>query len=175
MKRSIFNFQFSIFKREEGFTFIELLIFMGIFSILMLAMFQLLIAIFDVQLESQGTSAVSRDGRYILNRLTYDIKNATTVTNPGLGSQGQSLSLKEGVTTYTYELTNGNLTLTNSTTGTTDQLNSINTSVSNLNFLTLSDISTQNKTVTVSFTINSKVLRREGINTESFNITMGTR
>ena len=164
-----------IFKKQKGFTLIELLIYMGIFSILIVAMFQLLTAIFDVQLESQSTASVSQDGRFILNRLTYDIKNATTITNPSRGGQGQSLALSDGTTTYTYNLSNNNLTLTNSTTGTTDQLNSVNTTVSSLNFLRLSDTSGENNTVTVSFTLNSKVIRRSGINTESFKITVGTR
>lgn len=164
-----------IFKKQKGFTLIEVLIFMGIFSILLLAMFQLLTSIFDVQLESQSTAVVSKDGRYILNRLTYDIKNATIVISPGAGNQGQSLIISDGTTIYTYQLSNGNLTLTNSVTGTIDQLNSVNTSISNLNFLTLSDANAQNKTVTASFTINSKIIERKGINTESFNITVGTR
>ncbi len=164
-----------IFNKNKGFTLIEVLIFMGIFSILILVMFQLLTSIFDVQLESQSTSAVSKDGRYILNRLTYDIKNSAIVTSPSSGSQGQSLVISDGNTTYTYSLSNGNLTLTNSITGTSDQLNSVNTLVSSLNFLTLSDTNTQNKTVTVSFTVNSKVIERKGINTQSFNLTVGTR
>ena len=164
-----------IFKKQKGFTLIELLIFTGIFSILILAMLQLLTSIFDVQLESQSTSVVSKNGRYILNRLTHDIKNATIVTSPSLGNQGQNLIVSDGVTTYTYQLSNANLTLTNSITGTTDQLNSVNTSISNLNFLTLSDTNAQNKTVTASFTIRSKIIERKGVNTESFNITVGTR
>lgn len=166
---------FLILNKNKGFTLIELLIFMGIFSILMLSMFQLLTSIFDVQLESQSTSVVSQDGRYILNRLTYDIKNATIVTTPGVGFQGQTLIISDGITTNTYNLSNGNLTITNSTTRLTDQLNSFNTTVSNLNFLTLSDSELTNKTITASFTLKSKVIRRQGLNTESFNITIGTR
>ncbi|HYM65619.1 MAG TPA: prepilin-type N-terminal cleavage/methylation domain-containing protein [Candidatus Sulfotelmatobacter sp.] len=165
----------NIFKKQTGFTLIELLIFMGIFSILILSMFQLLTSIFDVQLESQSTSVVSQDGRFILNRLTYDIKNSTSVTTPGVGNQGQTLAVYDGVKTFTYRLSNGNLTLTNSLTGATDQLNSFNTSVSNLNFLTLSDNGSGSETVTISFTINSKVTRRGGINTENFTMTQGTR
>ena len=174
-KKLIKNLKFKIKNYKKGFTLIELLIYMSIFSMLIIMMFQLLTSILDVQLESQSTSAVSQDGRFILNRLTYDIKNAKTVTSPSIGSQGQSLVISDGNTTYTYNLSNNNLTLTNSVTGTTDQLNSVNTSVSSLNFLTLSDVKAENKTVTVSFTIDSKVTRRSGINTESFKITVGTR
>lgn len=164
-----------IFRKQKGFTLIELLIYMGIFSILITAMFQLLTSIFDVQLETQSTTSVSQDGRFILNRLAYDIKNATIVTSPDVGGQGQSLVVSNGTTTYTYNLFGDNLTLTNSTTGTIDQLNSVNTTVSNLKFLRLSDTNNQYNTVTVSFTLNSKTIKRSGINTESFDTTVGTR
>lgn len=175
MIKEFVNCKLRIENCQKGFTLIELLIFMGIFSILILSLFQLLTSIFDVQLESQSSSSVSQDGRYILNRLSYDIKNSTSITTPNAGSQGQTLVIYDGTKTFTYSLSNGNLTLTNSATGTTDQLNSFNTSVSNLNFLTLSDTEGTSKTVTVSFTINSKVIRRGGINTETFSTSLGTR
>lgn len=164
-----------LFKKQKGFTLIELLIFMGIFSILILSIFQLLISIFDVQLESQSTSDVSRDGRFIVNRLSYDIKNAKTITSPGLGIQGQNLVISDQSAVYTYSLSNGNLILTNSATETTDNLNSVNTTISNLNFLRLADTNNENNTITVSFTINSKVAKRSGVNTQDFNVTLGTR
>lgn len=165
----------NILKKQKGFTLVELLIFMGIFSILVLSMFQLLISIFDVQLESQSTSVVSQDGRFILNRLTYDIKNAKVVTTPTVGGQGQNLVISDQTAVYTYGLSDGNLTLTNSVTGTTDNLNSINTTISNLAFLRLSDTNNENNTITVSFTINSKVAKRSGEATRDFRVTLGTR
>ena len=164
------------FKNNKGFTLIELLIFMGIFSILLVALFEMFGAIFDVQLESQSTSAVAVDGRYITNKLTVDIKNAISVTTPSSGSQGASLVISDGVTTYTYVLSNGNLNLTNSTLGTTDQLNSVNTKVTSLNFLRLSDTNSQNRnTITATFTINSTTKKRSGVVAETFKFTAGTR
>jgi len=163
-------------KKQRGFTLIELTIFMGIFSILILALFQLLISVFDVQLEAQSTASVTQDGRYILNRFTYDVTSSTTITNPNLGPSGQSLVMSDGTTTYTYSLSNGNLMLTNSVLGTTDQLNSTNTTVASLSFLRLSDTSGKNiNTITLNLTLNSKVVRRNGVNTESFKTTAGIR
>ncbi|PIP74480.1 MAG: hypothetical protein CO135_01035 [Candidatus Levybacteria bacterium CG_4_9_14_3_um_filter_35_16] len=174
-KKLIKNLNLKIKDYEKGFTLIEIIIYMGIFSILIVAMLQLLTAVFDVQLESQSTASVSQDGRFILNKLTNDIKKAKIITSPNIGNQGQSLVISDGTTIYTYNLLSENLTLTNSTTGTTDQLNSVDTTVSNLNILRLADTSGQNNTLTVSFIINSKVLRRNGVNTENFRITVGTR
>lgn len=163
-------------KKQKGFTLIELTIFMGIFSILILALFQLLISVFDVQLEAQSTASVTQDGRYILNRFTYDVKNSTTITSPNLGATGSALIMSDGTTTYTYSLSSGNLMLTNSVLGTTDQLNSVNTTVASLSFLRLSDTNGKNiNTITLNLTLNSKVIRRNGVNTESFKTTAGIR
>jgi len=164
------------FKNQKGFTLIELSIFMGIFSILIFALFQLLISIFDVQLEAQSTAVVTQDGRYILNRFAYDVNNSTSIISPSLGVTGQSLVMSNGTNTYTYSLSNGNLTLTASPSGTTDNLNSVNTTISNLSFLRLSDINGKNiNTITATFTINSKIIRRSGVNTENFKTTVGIR
>lgn len=163
-------------KKQKGFTLIELTIFMGMFSILILALFQLLISVFDVQLEAQSTASVTQDGRYILNRFTYDVKNSTTITSPNLGVTSQSLVMSDGTTTYTYSLSNGNLVLINSVLGTTDKLNSVNTIVSGLSFLRLSDTNGKNiNTITFTFTLNSKTIRRNGANTENFKTTAGIR
>lgn len=164
---------------DKGFTLIELLIFIGIFTILITSLFELLITVFDVQLESQSTSVVSQDGRYILNKLAHDIKNATSVTTPIAGSQSATLVISDGTTTYTYALSGNNLTLNNSTLGATDQLNSINTTVSNLSFLTLTNINADKLrnfyTVSVSFTLNSVALKRSGEASKTYNLTVGTR
>lgn len=163
-------------KSQRGFTLIELLLYMGVFSMLLVMLFQLLTSIFDVQLESESTSSVSQDARYILNRITYDISQGDAITTPNvLGGQGEVLQISIGSITYTYSLTDGNLMLNNSVLGTTDQLNSVNTTVSNVNFLRLGDINNENDTVSVSFTLTSKTVKRGGPASGDFKTTVGTR
>ncbi len=162
-------------KNQKGFTLVELLLFMGIFSILMVALFQLLTSIFDVQFESQSTAGVSQDGRFILNRLSYDIGKAISFTNPDIGSQSSTLQFSDGTKTLTYSLVNGNLTLASTPSGTVDELNSFNTSVSNVSFLRLADTSNKNDTITASFTITSKVIRRGETESQNFKTTVGIR
>lgn len=164
-----------IFRNQKGFTLVELLLYMGIFSILIVALFQLLSSILDVQLESQSTAGVSQDGRFIVNRLSYDIQRSTSIISPSLGSQGQSMQLSDGTTTYSYTLTNGNLILTSTPPGTVDELNSYNTSVSNINFLRLGNAGGLADTITVSFTLTSKIIRRGGAPSKNFKTTIGIR
>lgn len=167
---------FKVFKNNKGFTLVETLLYIGIFSILIVVLFQLLSSIFDVQLESQSTSSVAQDSRFILNRFSYDIGQADTIVSPiSLGSQSDSLQFSKESTTYTYSLVNGNLILANSSLGISDELNSTNTTVSNLNFLRLSDTNGNNDTVSISFTLTSKIIKRGGASSENFTITMGTR
>jgi hypothetical protein len=164
-----------IIKNQKGFSFIEIILYMGIFSILMLAMFQLLTTVFDVQLESQSTSNVPQDGRYLLNKLSYEIGKTKNITSPSIGSSSAVMKLSDGAITDTYSLSDGNLILTSSPSGAIDQLNSYNTIVSNLNFLRLADIYGKNDTVTISFTITSKVIKRGGAAAQNYKITVGTR
>jgi prepilin-type N-terminal cleavage/methylation domain-containing protein len=174
-QKLIKNLKFKLKNYQKGFTLIELIIFMGIFSILIMVLFQLLTSIIDVQTESQTTAYVSQDGRYILNKFTYDLRNATSIVSPNIGNQAQTLVISDGVATYTYNLSNGDLIFTNSALNFTDQLNSANTTVSNLNFLRLADTQGKENTITISFTLNSKTVKRSGADSESFRTTIGTR
>ena len=165
-----------VFKNQKGFTLVELLIYIGIFSILILVLFQLLSLIFDVQLESQSSSSVTQDSRFIINRLSYDLGQAEVVTVPDfLASASSTLQFSKNNTAYTYSLQNGKITLTNSGQGTIDELNSHNTTVSNLIFTRLSDSESENSTVTMSFTLTSTIIKRGEVASEDFTITVGTR
>lgn len=161
-------------RNHKAFTLIELLIFMGIFSILSIVLFQLLLTIFDVELESQSTSTLTQDSRFILNRFFYDISNSSSITSPGVGSTSSTLQFTNSSATYTYSLSGGNLIISSGSNS--DQLNSINTSVSSVSFLTRGDTSGKNlKTVTLSVTLKSRILRRGATSSASFQTTVATR
>src|SRR5438094_795700 len=90
-------------KLEQGFTLIEFLMYIGIFSILLVALFQLFTTILDIQSESQATSSVDEDGKFILSRLSYDIQRTNAIVTPAsVGQQGSTLQLTIGGASYTY-------------------------------------------------------------------------
>jgi prepilin-type N-terminal cleavage/methylation domain-containing protein len=173
----IHNSKFIIQNSKKGFTMVELLLYMGIFSILLVVLMQLFGSILDVHLESQATSSVSQDGNYIFSRLSYDVRQATAIASPSLGASGSTLQITGGSANYTYSLSGNNLMLTNNTTGTTDQLNSTNTTISSVTFKTLGNGAVGNKsTVQVIMTVKSKTLRKGGVNqTKTFQTTIGVR
>src|SRR5579859_4809889 len=75
---------FKKLKNQKGVTLIELIIYMGIFSTLLMVLVQLFGSIVNVSLESQSNSSVSQDSRFILSRMSYDIRLAdpTSFTQP---------------------------------------------------------------------------------------------
>lgn len=163
--------------RSRGFTLVELLLYMGIFSILVVALFQLFTSIIDTQIESQSSSSVFLDGQYILNRFKYDMDRAKNIITPSSpGGQETTSKLSIGNATYTYSLVAGNLTLTDDVASTTAQLNSTDTTVSNINFTRLSDTQGKNTdTLTISFMLTSNIIKRGGPKAGNFKTTVGIR
>jgi prepilin-type N-terminal cleavage/methylation domain-containing protein len=104
-----------IFKKRKGFTLIELLLYMGIFSILLTVSLQMFGSVFELQLESQATSSVDVDGKFILNRFGYDITRADSITIPvSVGQSSSSMTIVINGQSFSYGLSGGNLNLTNS-------------------------------------------------------------
>jgi len=162
---------------KQGFTLVELLLYMGIFSILVVALFQLFTSIIDTQIESQSSSSVFLDGQYILSRFRYDLQRAKSILTPSSpGAQETTTKFSIDNFTYTYSLVGGNLSLTNDVASTTGQLNSADTTVSNLNFIRLSDTQGKNNdTLSISFRLTSNIIKRGGPKAENFKTTVGIR
>lgn len=158
---------------RKGFTLVELLIFMGILTILLTVLTQVFTMILDSQLESQADSSVDQDGKYIINRLTYDLNNAQNINIPSIpGQQGETLQLVIGGINYAYSLNNGNMQLSDG--NTTENLNSFNTNVSGVNFLRLGNPGGKNS-IKITFTLTSKTIKNSGQEQEIFSTTLGLR
>jgi type II secretory pathway pseudopilin PulG len=172
MLRKILNFHFSTLK-FCGLTLVELLIYMGLLMILVGILATVFGSIIDVQLESKATSSVDQDGRYIISRLIYDFQSASSSTSailsPLAGQQSSTLQMKINSINYTYSSSSGNLTLTNS--NGTDNLNSSETSISNVSFQRIGT-GTTNDTIKVNFTLTSKTQRVSGPETQSYQTTL---
>ena len=163
-------------KSGAGFTLVELLLYMGIFSILLVVLLQIFTSILSVHAESQATSSVNQDGSYIMARLSSDVRQASTVVIPTLGASSNSLHITGNAIDETYSVNGGNLLLTNNSTGTTDQLNSVNTTIS-INFTALGNSGPNSKvTVQIVLTTTSKIVRvGSNLQTQTFETTVGTR
>ena len=160
-------------KQKTGFTLVELIIYFGIFSFLLLILTSVFTSSLSSQLESESLSSVEQDGRFILLRLARDIQSASSITVPANpGSNSSDLQLTIDGQNYIYSLSGDNLILTNN--NGVNNLNNFNTIVSDLAFSRIGNPNGKN-TIKISFITTTKT-NLNGVNEfKEFETTIGTR
>ncbi len=156
----------------QGFTIVELLVYAGILVVFIYMLTNMFTAVIDMQLESESTSAVVQDSRYILSRLNYDIKRASSIVLPGaLGEESSTLIIQIGSTNYTYSISGGAIQLAGE--NGIGVLNSDRTQISGLSFRRYGNINGKHS-VRVAFTVTSTTQRiGSGSESQSFQTTIG--
>lgn len=123
-------------KNARGFTIIELIVYIGLSSILIALMSQIFLATLGVRIESQSTTNVQQDARFMLSRVAYDVRRASSITAPPSGQTGSTLTLvinEQGADqTYTYSIQGTDLLL--AVGGDADSVNSNGTKIESLAF-----------------------------------------
>ncbi|MEK7452993.1 MAG: prepilin-type N-terminal cleavage/methylation domain-containing protein [Patescibacteria group bacterium] len=92
-------------KANRGFSILELLIYMAIFSIISLALIDIIGALSRGWTRSQVEAEVQQNLRYAVNSISQDIKNASSVTTPDVNLSSNNLDLNLGGVSYKYFLT----------------------------------------------------------------------
>ncbi len=165
--RSILNL------KQSGFTLVELLIYMGLLSILILIFTEIFTSIIENQLSSKNTSNVADDGRYVYSRFIYDVTRASSIQEPALfGSSSANLALLIDGEEYTYSASGGSLLVTNPSGS--YALNGYGTSVSNLLFTKVGTDSAKD-TVRINFTISGNINKQGISDSQQFQTTAGLR
>ncbi len=158
---------------SKAFTLVELLIFMAIFSVILVVLTSLFAAIVQQQLETQGMSAVETDATYLLGRLQYDFDRADDIVLPEIsGDTSDSLTLVIGGLDYTYSLTGTTLEMT--TPSGTVSLTSPRTQVSDVSFHRAGNDSGV-PTIQVLITISSTAVNSTGSETRTIDTSFATR
>lgn len=140
---------------RKAFTIIELLIYMGLVSVLLVVIGQILYSSLEAQLDSQSVSAAHQDGLYLLSRLGYDIRRATDLTSPATaGQDAASFTLNFGGQSSVYDLTDSRLNVTVG--GVTSQLSSFDTRVTAFSVTRLSNPGGR-PSLAVNFTLESVI------------------
>src|SRR3989338_4665964 len=139
-----------------GFTLLELVLYIGIFSILLMVFVQFFSSILDVGQESAAISSVNQDSQFILDRLSFDIHRAQSITTPGvLGEITNSLQIAIDGINYTYYLGSGNLLLSNDSG--INMLNGFDTTVSNVTFRKIGNIGGKDTIILSTATVGDSV------------------
>ncbi len=153
--------------KKSGFTIVELILYMGLFSIFITVLTSIFISILDVQTKSESTSSVQQDSRFLFSRMIYDIHRASTINTPAsAGQTSQSLTLVIGGSTYTYALTGEALTLT--VDGVTESLSGYATQVSGFSVTRIGN-PTGKHTLSLNMTVTDQT------ESKSYQITVGLR
>jgi len=159
--------------KRNGFTLIELIIYVGIFSILIVMLSQLFLTTIEQQATYQTVSTLDRESRYVLNRLTYDIHRTEQIQNPGtVGSTSSTLRLVIDGNTYTYGTSTNRLALIHPLGN--DYLTSNEASISGLTFTRLGN-SGGNNSIQVTFTLESQTVVRSQPRRQTYQTTISTR
>lgn len=158
-------------KTMKGFTLVEMIISTSILSILMLVLSNAFGSLIDIQLSSSAKSSVDQDGRYIMLKLSRNVQDASAIVGPASPGSSISATLKSAVDSlnYTYSLNSGNLQVVSN--GTPINLNSYDTTISNLNFIR-SGVGDNTDTLQVKFTVTSKTLLKGQPQIKTYQTTL---
>jgi competence protein ComGC len=163
---------FSLSKNDKGYTLVELLLYFALVSLLFIQLTSLFITVLEAKQDAHATSAVERDGQFILARMAYDIQRASAVTTPAsLGQQSSQLQLTINGTSYTYHVVNNKLYLTR---GAEELLLSATTEAANFTVLRVGNLGGKH-TLKISFDSISQIQEAEGKETRTYQTTVGLR
>jgi len=158
-------------RKSSGFTLVELIIYMALLSAFLLVLTNIFTAVLRVRVDSQSSSSVEQDGRFILARLAYDINRATTDTVPN----PTSLNLTISGQTYSYVLNGTNLQLTQPG-SLVDSLNGSGSQITSLSFQKIANTGGKEDTIKIQLSLQSSAVA-QGATREirSFSTTVGRR
>jgi len=163
----------TVINKIKGFTLVELLLYMGLFSLLTVVLTDILVTTVNIQLTSSSSNNIVQDGRYIYSRFIYDINQAQSVILPqNLGDGSNSLEFTKNGNSYSYTLEMGNIILTDHTGS--YQLNGYDTSISDLSFRRIGNINGKH-TFRINFTISGKTTVNGNTEIRHFQTTAGLR
>jgi len=159
--------------RQAGFTLVELALYGGLLSILLVVFMQILGSVLDAQLESESATSLEQASRFINARFIYDFLTSDSVASPSaFGQTGTVLVLTKAGQNYQYNVSGNNLVLTNG--GSQNALNNYDTTVSNVSFTKIGNAGGK-PTVRISFTLTGKTKRNGATESKIVQTTYGLR
>lgn len=162
---------------QKGTSLIEVLLYIGLLSVVLIVIIDLLITSGSLKQEANGKSSLAQDAHYISQRLTYEIERADSVTSPAtIGQISQILNTTVGSESYTFSLNAGNLEMQKMVglSVLTANLNSSLTSVSNLSVQRLGNISGKSS-FKINFTLTNLKSTQQGTLSKNYEVVATLR
>ncbi len=139
---------------NRGFTLVELLIYIGLLGMFLVVLLDIFVMTLNTKLESESSSALAQDSRYVLSKLNYEIMNADSIEIPASGTTGTTLRIVNSGTAKTFASSSGSLVLTAG--GQTLSLTGLDTNLIGLSFQNTSAVGGK-PTIKFSFTLESNI------------------
>lgn len=141
---------FGTLKSGAGFTFIELILYISIVTIMLTAIIPFAWNIIGSSKKSSTEQEVNSAARYVSERIKYEIRNANSINSVNSPVNTIDFNTSTNATTV-IDLSGGKIRIKYGVAGTPVNLNSDDTNVTNLTFTDYT--STDNKTKHVGFTL----------------------
>jgi len=141
--------------RQQGYTLIELLLYIAILGILLPSVVAFMGLAVDVRVKNQSIAEVDSQGMAAMDYITQTIRNASSISAPSAAASGSSLTLivPTGTLSPTVFSLNGTALQVKEGSAAAIALTSSDITISNLTFTNLSRSGT-NGIVQISFTVS---------------------
>jgi len=140
--------------KKNAFTLMETVVYLGIFSSLLIVFSLLFSALIDTSYSNRANSFLNHDYNYIKTKLGNEVKSSSSILNPSVISNSSNiLTIKKDSVIKIFRFRNGNLELI--TDNVTDKLNSSETFFKNGKFTLKGDFNGR-KIIEVSGTLSSQ-------------------
>lgn len=162
---------------QKGMSFIEVVLYIALFSIIIIVVIDLLITSSTLKAESESQSGLQTDAAFVNSRLSYEIRNADLVTTPSaVGQTTGNLILTTGSETHSFSLSGTNL-FYQKTVGvvtTSTNLNTTLINVSGLSFQALGFLGGR-LSLKINFTLTEGKAIKQGNQTKSYQLIVTKR
>ncbi len=113
MKNSLFKPLILFFKCRRGTTFVEVLLYIALLSIVIVFITDIILQTLNFMIESRNISYLDSDARFISTKLRNDLRKADSISVPSvIGETANSITFEYESDNYTYSLSDGILQIT---------------------------------------------------------------
>ena len=140
----------------KGFTLVEMVLYVSICAILLLAISMFLSFLLEARVRNQSITEVNQQGFQVMSLITSTIRNGRSIQTPAIGVTGATLSLTTGnplLNPTVFDLSSTTLRIKEGAASAVALTNK-RVKVSNLSFQNLSSSSSTEKIVRISYTID---------------------
>lgn len=139
------------FNKNNGYTLIELILYVSLSAVMLLAISMTLSIFFEARIKSKVISEVEGEGMQVMQLITQTIRNSNNIDSPVIGTNDTTLSLDTASTIFS--LSGGEIKITEGINPEISLTNSTQVTSSGLLFENLSQASTPG-TIGISFTLS---------------------